>query len=74
MLGALHRVRSQLLDWRYEGTEAVVFNGLERLRLRPEDGKLFSVELERGSGWRRVPGSKPVTLKQQLRLLEQRCL
>lgn len=74
MLNDLHKCRERSLDWNYDGDSPIVSNGSERLRLVSLAGGQCSIELDRGSGWRRLPRSVPATKAKQIRVLAERCL
>lgn len=74
-LAALHDIRPKVLDWRFEKGHPYVADGRDKLRLRPDGNpSLFTIELNRGKGWRRLPGCKPATVSEQIRIIEERCL
>jgi hypothetical protein len=73
MVSAVHAAWNLSLNWDYEDGQPVARTrrGLYRL-WRSEMGGQYLVQQNRGSGWRRVPGTGSGSLSGQLRILEAR--
>ncbi len=70
MMVALSEAASSAIDWRQEGGEAIAVVRDRRYHAKQsEAGGLYVLECDRGSGWRRVPGSQEGTLKAQVKAI-----
>jgi hypothetical protein len=73
-MNALTRLAYRVIDWRYDEEKSLVaIHGTTRYRVKC-DNRRYSAEQNKGRGWRRIPGTKTGTLKEQLKIIARRAL
>ena len=73
-MSALTKLAYRVVDWQYDDEKwPVAVYGSTRYRVKKTDQD-YIAEQNKGHQWRRIPGTNPGSLKEQLKLIESRAL
>ena len=72
-MNQLNALANRVVDWRYDTGSPIAVSGNTRFRISGK-GPQYIIEQDKGSGWRKVPGTQPNTKAKQLKEIASRAL